>query len=124
VLLQPTYCVSGINTPTTHLLGKPQGTSTLNVSSKLRGRAPAVAHPRTSLSVPRTFIGLVYSQFELIKVQLRKVNYTFCYFLGAYKCYGPFLKIAAPLRVAQANPIAAQKTQWHPRLRRNVVNTH
>jgi hypothetical protein len=59
-----------------------------NFSSKLRarGRAAAVALLRTSLSVPRTFIRLVYSQFELINIKLKKVNYNFLLFLGAYKC--------------------------------------
>jgi hypothetical protein len=34
---------------------------------------------RTSkrLSVLRTFTGLVYSQFELVKIELKKVNYIF-----------------------------------------------
>jgi hypothetical protein len=34
-----------------------------------RGRAAAVALPRTSLNLPPTFIGLVYSQFELIEIK-------------------------------------------------------
>jgi hypothetical protein len=46
-----------------------------NVSSTLRVRysALAVALPRTSLSISRTFIGLVYNQFELMKLKLKKV---------------------------------------------------
>jgi hypothetical protein len=36
-----------------------------------RGRAAAVGLQRTSLSLPRTFIGLVYSQFELIQIKLK-----------------------------------------------------
>jgi hypothetical protein len=38
----------------------------------MRGRATAVALPRTSLSLLRTFIGLVHSQFELIKIKIEK----------------------------------------------------
>jgi hypothetical protein len=107
-----------------------------NVSSTLRvrDRPAAVAVPCTSISIPRTFIGLVCNQFELIQIRLKKVNYIFIYtriYLGYYKfsvCYGPFLKIASPppprSRVAQANPFAAQKTPWlayfHARLRGNV----
>jgi hypothetical protein len=72
----------------------------------------------------------VYSQFELIKLKLKKVNWNFVLFLGAYEinvCCGPFSKIAPPPppRVTQAYPIAAQKTPWlahlHPWRRGNVV---
>jgi hypothetical protein len=37
-----------------------------------QGRAAAIALPRRSLSLPRTFIGLVYSKFELMKIKLKK----------------------------------------------------
>jgi hypothetical protein len=52
---------------------------TTYVPSKLRACA-AVALPRTSLTLPRTLIGLVYSQLELIKA-----NYKFLLFGGTYK---------------------------------------
>jgi hypothetical protein len=41
----------------------------------------------------------VYSQYELIKIKLKKLNYTLLLFVAAYKfnvCYGPFSKTAAP----------------------------
>jgi hypothetical protein len=60
------------------------------IPSKLRGRAAAVALPRKSLSLPRTFHALVHSRFKLIKVKLEKLNYNFLLFLGAYTfniCY-------------------------------------
>jgi hypothetical protein len=60
-----------------------------------RGRAEAVALPRTSLSIPRNFIGLVYSEFELIKIKLEKSNCNLLLFLGDYKfnvCYKTFRK--------------------------------
>jgi hypothetical protein len=41
--------------------------------------AAAGAHPCTSLSLPRTFIGLVYNLFELIKIKLKKDTTIFCY---------------------------------------------
>jgi hypothetical protein len=47
-----------------------------NVPSRLCAHA-AVALPCTSLSLPRTFICLVYSQFKLIKIKIEKVNYSF-----------------------------------------------
>lgn len=28
---------------------------------------------------PGTFMGLVYSQFGLVKIELKKVNYNYCY---------------------------------------------
>jgi hypothetical protein len=93
-------------------------------------RAAAVALPRTSLSLPSRFIGLVYSKFKLIKIKLKKVNYNVLLFLGAYKynaCYGPLPKIAAPPpppRAALANLNAAQNILWLAylllRLRGNV----
>jgi hypothetical protein len=52
------------------------------------------------LSLPRKFIDLVYSQFELTKIKLQKVNYFFLLFLGVPKfnvSCGPLSKIAAPL---------------------------
>jgi hypothetical protein len=88
-----------------------------NVPLQLRTRA-AVALPRTSPSLPRTFIGLVYSQFELIKIKLQKVNYTFLLFfwelINLMSVKDLFRKSLPPppTRVAQANPIAAQKTPW------------
>jgi hypothetical protein len=41
-----------------------------------RGRAAAVALPRTSLSLPRTFACLVYSQFETAALPLAQSNTT------------------------------------------------
>jgi hypothetical protein len=89
-----------------------------DVPSKLR--AYAAAH---GSRIPRTGQSPAHCFFIL-------VNYKFLLFLGAYKFnvfYRPFPNIAAPPpppRVAQANPIAAQKTPWfahlHSRLRGNV----
>jgi hypothetical protein len=65
----------------------------------VRDRAAGVAFPRTSFSLQRTFICLVYSKFKLIKIKLKKVKYNFLLFLGTYKfnaSYGTFSKIAAP----------------------------
>jgi hypothetical protein len=69
-----------------------------------------LSHSRAqSLGVLRTFIGLICSQFELIKIKFP--NYNCLLFLGAYKFYvmENFSKIVPPFRVAQANPVAAQK---------------
>jgi hypothetical protein len=46
----------------------------------VNGRVAAVALPSKSLSVLHSFIGLVYSQFELVKMEFKKVKYNFCYF--------------------------------------------
>jgi hypothetical protein len=87
-----------------------------HVPSTLRARPAAVALPSTSVSPPGTFIGLVFSQLELVKIKSNKVNHNFLLLLETYKfyvCYGPFPKIAAPPPdcPSQANPItAAQKT--------------
>jgi hypothetical protein len=43
----------------------------------LAARAAAVSLPRTSLGIARAFIALLYSQFELIKIIIEKVNYSF-----------------------------------------------
>jgi hypothetical protein len=43
----------------------------------MRRRAAAFAHPRTSLSLPPTFTGLVCTNFELIKIKFTKVIYFF-----------------------------------------------
>jgi hypothetical protein len=85
-----------------------------NVPSKLRAHSPAanIVLPRTSLSLPRTCIGLVYSQFELIKIQLKKVNYIFfCHFWEPINLMSvmDLFRIFLPAPGCQANPIAAQK---------------
>jgi hypothetical protein len=69
----------------------------------------------TSASLPRTFIGLAYSQFGLLKIKQKKVNYNFFYFLELInfmpvKDYFQKLLPPPPLGFAKANPNAAQKT--------------
>jgi hypothetical protein len=56
-----------------------------NVPSKLcvRGWAMAAALLCVSLSLSCTFISLVHSQFELIKIKLKKVNYNFFVIFGS-----------------------------------------
>jgi hypothetical protein len=49
----------------------------------MRSRAAAVALPRSNLSLLRTFIGLVHSQFESITIKIKKLNYNFLLFWGA-----------------------------------------
>jgi hypothetical protein len=59
----------------------------------MRGRAAAVALPRTSLTPLRTLIGLAYSQFKLIKIILKKINYNLLLFNVTDIFF--FLKIAS-----------------------------
>jgi hypothetical protein len=76
-----------------------------------RSRTEAVGLPDMSLNFPRTFIGLVYSQFEILKIKLEKVNCNCLLFLGAYKfnvCYGPFQK-KLPYRFDQATQLLLTK---------------
>jgi hypothetical protein len=52
-----------------------------NVPSKLRARPSSGCRiPAHESQFPRTVIGLVYSQFDLIKIILKKVNYNFLLF--------------------------------------------
>lgn len=88
--------------------------TTGNVPSKLRACAAAqscrISH--TNLSLPRTFIGLVYSQFELINIKL-KSKVKFLLFMGTHKynvCYGAFSKIAAP-RIPEPSELLHRRRQ-------------
>jgi hypothetical protein len=65
----------------------------------------------------------LYSQFELIKIKLKKVNYNFLLFLGGFinlmSVTDLLRKSLTPSpRVAQAKPVAEQKTPRLPRVRR------
>jgi hypothetical protein len=58
----------------------------MNVPSMLRAHArPRCSYPRPvhESQSSHTFIGLVYSQFELVKIKLKKVNYNFFFILGS-----------------------------------------
>jgi hypothetical protein len=84
-----------------HLFSPPRYLLSLwtNVHSKLRAQRLSHSRARVS-SLSRTFIGLVCSQFELIKIKLKKVNYNFfCYFwelIYLISVMDIFSKIAAP----------------------------
>jgi hypothetical protein len=83
--------------------------------ARARSGAAAVAPPPTTFNLPRTFTGLTYSQFELIKIKL-DCKVSFYYFweliylmsvMGLFRNYLPL-----PRLVAQADPSASQNTLY------------
>jgi hypothetical protein len=86
-------------------------------------------NPSFMISVPSrpcTSVGLVYRQFELIKIKLKSKLQICCYFWELINVIFVMhlIRKSLPPRVAQASPVTAQKTPWlvhlHPRLRGNV----
>lgn len=51
-------------------------------AARAHGRAASAGLPRTSPNLPRTFVGLIYSIFEFIKIK-NKLNYNFFVIFGS-----------------------------------------